>query len=135
MSRFLVRRCIAYLLIALLPLQAAAAGRFALCVAMKAPPAESTNIQSMDHCAPMSALQSQRSARASSASSHPVSPSSPHDGCWLGSMCLAGLVPLALPAAYVGVDVERHGSIYPSPTARYLSFISESPLRPPAVLR
>jgi hypothetical protein len=150
MSRSLVRQCIAYLLIALLPLQAAAASRLALCAEMNAAemgpaphsgissdttsgaafiPADATPMQFMgksEHCAQMGSMPAPASTDKSS-TSHT-------SGCWLGSMCLAGMMALALPSTYASVPFERDTPHHIPQTTLYRSIISKSPLRPPTTL-
>lgn len=136
MSRSLVRQCIAYLLIALLPLQAAAASRLALCAEMSSAEMGAASFNSSaapmhsmertEHCKQMVSMPAPTSTD-KSATSHT-------SACWLGSMCLAGLMVLAVPSTYTGVQFERDVPRYLPQTTHYRSIISESPLRPPTTL-
>lgn len=125
MSRSLIRQCIAYLLIALLPLQAAAASRLALCAEM-----------GMTHMTPQSMVGGEPCAHMDAMPPSPTDKSATSNTghCWLGSTCLGGLMILAVPATYAGVHIERNSPLYLPHTTLYHSIISESPLRPPATL-
>ena len=124
MSRSLLRQCIAYMLIALLPLQAAAASGLALCAEMS--PAQMHSMQASERCAQMKSMPVTSSTDKSS---------TPHTAhCWLGTTCLAGMMLLAVPATYAGMHFERNTPFYLPQTTLYHSIISESPLRPPTTL-
>src|SRR5690606_30959195 len=86
MSFFSIRQCITYLLIALLPLQAAAASSLALCT--ETARQSSTVMPAMDDCAQMAM---------SPHSKAPVPHSHESKSCWLGSICLASLMGFAVP--------------------------------------
>lgn len=124
MSRSLIRQCIAYLLITLLPLQAAAASRLALCAEMGATHVTMKSMESAEACAHMDSMPS----------STDKSSASDTGNCWLGSTCLAGLMLLAVPATYAGVQIERNTPLYLPQITIYRSIISENPLRPPTTL-
>jgi hypothetical protein len=130
-----VRQCLTYLLILLLPLQAAAAGRLALCAAVTEPVPSNTTVMS-EHCAQMNSmlLSSTTADIQSNDTNDSHQPHSPThiSGCWLGSICLAGLGAVALPAAYTTSRIDR---ITPVPLPRftqYHSIIAAVPQRPPA---
>lgn len=122
----IIRQCIVYVLIALLPLQAAAASRMALCAAtMKS-----------DHAATSMAAHCAQLARANSESDNPTKlhhdPKQP--GCWLGSICLAGLAAIAIPVSHQSSSAESHVAVFPPLTLHYLSIDLDDPQRPPTVL-
>lgn len=132
MPRSLIRQCIAYLLIALLPLQAAAASRLALCAQMSetivraAPP-------HVEHCAQMGSMPAQSIDKTAKPSTD-KSPASQPSACWFGSMCIAGLMLMAVPASYADVHIARDTPLYFSLPTFYRSIISDNPLRPPATI-
>jgi len=123
-----VRRLIACLLIAFVPLQVIAASGMALCAemgSMQTPQAESAG--SSAPCAHMDSMTKQHAAE--------VSPSSHHrGGCWLGSICLAGLSLPPMPVAHPGINIERNTQTYLAQTDFFLSIIPDTPLRPPTTL-
>jgi len=124
MSPTRIRQYIAYLLIALLPLQAAAASPLALCAEMVT--AGITDVKPAMPCKPISSMIQ---------SSSTDTPASTHTGaCWLGSICLAGHFLMPIPTAYAGIDVGHNSPTYLSEFTFYRSITSESPLRPPASL-
>lgn len=122
-----IRHFAVYLLILLLPLQAAAASRFAVC-------AEQTPINTnasavMPHC--------DHGAAMTKAADHDRYSKSIHGGssCWLGSICMASVGFAALPATHNFVPFVQTDSISPFIDYPYDSFIPEGPQRPPAILR
>lgn len=118
-----LRHVVVLLLIVLLPLQAAAAGRLALC-------AERIPAQASPHCQQLAAQSTQPEHRSPLKQSHSQS----QTGCWLGSTCLIGLAALALPSNGLFIS---HADVQPWALARvshYLSFIADSPQRPPTSL-
>jgi hypothetical protein len=135
-SRSIIRQCLTYLLILLLPLQAAAAGRLALCATLTET-TQLNNTAMAEHCAQMDSMP--RSDTADIQSSDPNDNHQPHNnqphnsGCWLGSICLAGLGAAALPTAYTTSRIDR---ITPVPLPHftyYHSIIAAVPQRPPAI--
>ena len=121
MTKSFIHRCLAYLLIALLPWQAAAAGRLALC-------AENFSVsaaQTMDHCMQMNSMGD---------SASPDSSKTHSNGCWLGSICIASVSVMAMPGAYHFARMEQGAPIYFSTTAFYLSVVPDTPQRPPNTL-
>lgn len=132
MSRRL-RRCIIYLLIALLPLQATAATRLALCAGMDATVSMEaitpTKDAPMEHCERMD--MSKHSAADEISKS-----ATPHKGmgCWLGSTCVASMLLLALPMDHAVAHVERRVPTHSPLTSNYHSVVAEGPQRPPATL-
>lgn len=132
MSRFFIYKCVAYLLIALLPLQAVAAGRLALCAenpSELAWPSASvqtkTSVRQMDRCAQMASMQVP-AADATKSTGKPT--------CWLGSICVVSLGAMALSAPYKVSPAQHSVPIAFSTSAVYLSIISDTPQRPPATL-
>jgi hypothetical protein len=126
MTSSFFRQCIAYLLVALLPLQAAAASRLMLCAEM--PHAPQVAAAARDHCAQM--------ANAAGMQQPPDSAPHSHDSksCWLGSICVASVTAFAMPVSGQCLSISSTTPVYPSVMASYRSIIPESPQRPPAFL-
>lgn len=122
MTRSLLRRCIACFLIALLPLQAAAVGRLALCAEL----AQASTSQQMSHCEQMA--ESALLPADSAPHSHEMT------GCWLGSVCQVSAISFALPVKPLPATTTTGAAPQPATTALYLSIILDSPQRPPATL-
>jgi hypothetical protein len=122
----ILRQCVAYLLIALLPLQAAAASRLALCAELANSNHGATT--TMAHCAEMA--QPAGSPDQASKMSHPGIAK----GCWLGTICLASLGAYALPVQHELPPAVASAQIYPPLTAHYLSIVLDDPQRPPSAL-
>jgi len=116
----IVRRLIACLLIAFVPLQATAASRMALC-------AEMGSASSVVPCAHMDSMTTKEISDAPSSSHH-------NGGCWLGSICLAGLTLPPMPVSHVGINIERNTQTYFAQASFFHSIVPETPLRPPATL-
>jgi hypothetical protein len=120
-----VRRLVACLLIAFVPLQVTAASRLALCADMIAVPQESA-VDSKP-CAHMDAMTAEKTAPT-------LSSPNQHGNCWLGSICLAGLVLPPMPVVHTNFSIERNPPVYPAQIAIFHSIVLDSPLRPPATL-
>ena len=119
-----VRRLIACLLIAFVPLQVTAASRLALCADMA--PAQ----QSIAHpgpCAHMDSMAPEKITDISSSPSH-------HGNCWLGAICLAGLTLLPMPVVHAQLSIERNPPLYLAHATFFHSVVLDTPLRPPATL-
>jgi hypothetical protein len=116
----LIRHFAVYLLVLLLPLQAAASSRFVVCAEMSTAP-------HCDHSATMT----------TPSADHDMSSKSTHGGstCWLGSICMASVGFAALPATHNFLPIDQTDSISPFTHHPYDSFIPEGPQRPPAILR
>jgi len=126
MTGSLIHRCLAYLLMVLLPLQAAAWGRMAVCVET-APPARPATV-SMANCHDM-AMQAQPAV--GDMPSHPH----PHRAtCWIGSICIATVAAFAVTTQHRIEFVEGSSPTYPSAIALYQSVILDGLQRPPAYL-
>ena len=122
-----VRQYLAYLLIALLPLQAVAASRLAVCAELMEGPPQST--VAMEHCEQMADMPLPQSELDTSTSHPHQSP-----GCWLGSICLVGALAFALPMKQQSTAVERVTPLYLSAIGHYRSVVLDSPQRPPTTL-
>lgn len=120
-----IRQCVAYFLIALLPLQAAAGSRLALCAEMKNPGHAAT--MAADHCAQMAAA-----AESGKETKTPHKPAA--DGCWIGSICLASLSAMAVPIMPQAAPIKLSALPSPAATGYYQSIILDSPQRPPTFL-
>jgi hypothetical protein len=132
-----IRQCVIYLLIALLPLQATAATRLALCAEMGATvateSATATEYAPMEHCERMDMP---NHAATDTALNEGSKPAAQHVGmnCWLGSTCVAAMLLLALPINHVLAHVEHIVPAHSSIASHYHSVIAEGPQRPPATL-
>lgn len=125
MNSLLLRHCVAYLLLALLPLQALAASRLALCAEITN--SSHTAAESMKDCAQM--------AQSSGPKADDSAPPSHGDkSCWLGSICLASVIAFAMPISHHVIPVERAAPVYFSATTNYRSVILDNLQRPPATL-
>lgn len=125
MKRSFLRQCFAYLLIALLPLQAVAAARLALCAEDSMGVAKGA-MQTMEHCSQMTSMQQSSSSDTTKAHGNAA--------CWLGSICIASFGVMGLPSTYQFAHIEHSAPSYFSPTALYLSVIPDTPQRPPNTL-
>lgn len=125
MPRKFVRQCITWLLTLLLPLQAAAAAPLALCAALQKPAHDSVVIP---HCDQMKQM------TASVSTDDSVSTSHHSDGCWLGSVCIAGMAAFAIPMQQQFAAMEHNAPRYRTSTSHYHSIVPDLPQRPPAVL-
>jgi hypothetical protein len=123
-----MHRYIAYLLILLLPLQAAAAARLAVC-------AESSisAVQTMDHCSQQS-MNSSLSRDLSNSDYSDATKKQGNTACYLGSICIASFGALAIPSAYHFARIEHERPLHFFTPAFYLSVIPDTPQRPPSVL-
>jgi hypothetical protein len=123
----MIRQCVIYLLIVLLPLQATAASRMASCAEMKNPDHAATTIMT-EHCAQLAA--------AAGKAGNPVdSHQQPKQtGCWLGSICLATLAVAAIPANDLPGPTKPQTAIFPALTELYRSVVLDDPQRPPTAL-
>jgi hypothetical protein len=120
-----IRQYIVYLLVALLSLQAAAAGRMAVCAELgKAAP----EIAVMKHCDHMKDMASPKAADDSAAHSHKA------DNCWIGSICLAGMPAFAMPMQQVSASVQQGFLPYFTSPTHYHSIVPDHPQRPPSAL-
>lgn len=119
------RQYIACLLIALIPIQAAAAGRLALCAEMTG---QSRAAMTMEHCTQMASM--------TTSTAKDATPAHHEDkNCWLGSVCSASMAAFALPMKHQFAPIERDASISLSTiTLHYRSVILDSPQRPPTIL-
>lgn len=121
-----IRQLLVYFLIVLLPFQAAAASRLSLCAEMKMP--GHTMASMSDHCAQL-AVAAEQSGKTGNSQQHPK-----QAGCWLGSICLAGMIGAAIPTNH------RIGSVKPSSyeissvATHYRSVDLDDPQRPPTAL-
>ena len=122
-----IRQYLAYLLIALLPLQAVAASRLAVCAELMEGPPQSA--PTMEHCEQMADMPLPQSEPDTSISHPHQTP-----GCWLGSICLVGSVAFALPMKHQSTAMERETPLYLSAIGHYRSVILDSPQRPPTTL-
>lgn len=122
-----LRRLVACLLIAFVPLQVTAASRLALCAdigAAKFLQAKSTAVVH-EPCGQMASMPAQDMTDIASASHL-------QEGCWLGSICLAGLTMPPMPSAHASINLERHSQAYRAYVNFFHSIVSDNPLRPPA---
>jgi hypothetical protein len=125
MTRSIIHQCIAYLLIAFLPLQAIAAGHLALCAESSAAMTKS-GAQTMADCSQMTSMQQSSSLESTTAHNN--------SACWLGSICVASVGMIAVPSHYQFIHIEHSAPIYFSTTALYLSITPDTPQRPPTTL-
>jgi hypothetical protein len=125
MIRPIIHRCCVYMLIALLPLQAMAMSRMAACGDMTGLAHKSA--VPMDNCAQMANM-SPSSTKDSSSHHHKTT------SCWLGSVCLANVVALAVPMKLSSPAMERSAPAYPSVVTHYRSVILDDLQRPPVIL-
>jgi len=125
MAGSLINRCLAYLLLILLPLQAAAWGRMTVCAEIT-PPSHSATV-SMAHCHDMTARTQPLGDRRSH--SHPDGA-----GCWIGSICIATVAAFAVSTQHSIALVDNNNPTYPSVIALYQSVILDGLQRPPAIL-
>jgi hypothetical protein len=126
MSRAFIRRFIASLLVLLLPLHAAAAAPLAVCAEMM-PPAHAK--VAMPHCEQMADMP--QASAADQATKHDRQPGG---GCWLGSICVAGVSAFAMPMQPVSGQLPRGKPVYAVAASHYRSIILDTPPRPPAIL-
>jgi len=131
----IVRRLIACMLIAFVPLQATAASRLALCAEMGAMRLEVTQLENAPSFAPCAHMDSM-TTNAMTANEMPDAPSASHHNgaCWLGSICLAGLTLPPMPVSHVGINIERNTQTYFAQASFFHSIVPETPLRPPTTL-
>jgi hypothetical protein len=123
----LIRHIAVYLLVLLLPLQAAAASSMSMCAEMMSINSrDSSTIKHCDHSGSVTA--STVNHDADSKAGHAAT-------CWLGSICMASVGFAALPAAHHFPHIDQTDSVSPFIAHAYTSFIPEGPQRPPAILR